>query len=294
MGNGIKAIIFGSNGQDGYYLRKVLAQEGIECRGISRTGDAVHGDVADYGFVEKQIAEYQPTYIFHFAANSTTRHRALFENHQTISTGTVNILESVKIHSPNSKVFISGSAMQFRNGGLPIDEQTPFEASSPYAVSRIHSVYAARYYREKFGMKTYVGYFFNHDSPLRTEQHVNQFVINAVKRIHAGSADKLEIGNINVKKEFSFAGDIVNAVWMLVQQEAVFEVVIGSGVPYSLKEWIEYCFDRVDKKWNDYVISKTGFVGEYDILVSKPDLIKSLGWTPKVNMHQLADMMLDQ
>ena len=292
MGRITKAIIFGSNGQDGYYLSKLLERENIEFICISRKGNAVHGDVSDYGFVEGQIREYQPSHIFHFAAKSTTQHHALFENHQTICTGTLNILEAVKLYCPNAKVFISGSAMQFKNNGLPIDEQTPFEGSSPYAVARVQSVYSARYYRDKCGLQVYVGYFFNHDSPLRTEQHVNQKIVKAVNRIYAGSTETLELGNIDVKKEFNYAGDVVEAVWMLVNQNIVYEAVIGSGKAYSIKEWVEYCFHRRNRNWQEYVIVKSDFTTEYDVLVSNPKLIKSLGWEQKVNFHQLADVMM--
>ena len=292
MGHIIKAIIFGSNGQDGYYLCKLLERENIEFIRISRNGDAVHGDVSDYGFVEGQIREYQPTHVFHFAAQSTTQHHALFENHQTICTGTLNILEAVKLYCPNAKVFISGSAMQFKNNGLPIDEQTPFEGSSPYAVARIQSVYSARYYRDKCGIQVYVGYFFNHDSPLRTEQHVNQKIVKAINRIHAGSSEKLELGNIDVKKEFNYAGDVVEAVWKLVNQDIVLEAVIGCGKAYKIKDWVEYCFNTINRKWQEHVRVNENYATEYEVLVSNPKILKSLGWEPKVSFHQLADLMM--
>ena len=182
--------------------------------------------------------------------------------------------------------------MQFKNDGLPIDEQTPFEASSPYSVARIQSVYAARYYRSKFGMKVYIGYFFNHDSPLRTEIHVNQKIIQSVKRINAGSLEKLELGNIEVKKEFNYAGDVVEAAWLLINQNRVFEAVIGSGKAYSIKNWLEYCFNSVDRNWEDYVNIKSEFVPEYTTLVSNPLLMHSLGWINKISFSQLADLMM--
>jgi len=286
-------MIFGSNGQDGYYLRRLFEREHIECICISRKGQAVHGDVGDFGFVEKQIEELQPAYIFHFAADSSTQHSALFENHQAIATGALNILEAVRLFCPNTKVFLCGSAMQFKNSGSPIDEQTPFEGSSPYAVARIHSVYLARYYREKCGLRVYVGYFFHHDSPLRTERHVNQKIVQAIRRIHAGSAEKLELGNIEVQKEFNFAGDIVEAIWMLVNQNDVFEAVIGSGEVHCIREWLEYCFAKKNKDWKKYVTLKKDFNTDYNILVSNPKLIKSLGWEQRVSFRQLADMMMD-
>ena len=290
----MKAIIFGISGQDGHYLDRLLIANKVEVLGVSRSGvDPINGDVSDLVFVGELIRTHKPDYIFHFAANSTTDHMALFENHEAISTGTLNILESVKQHCPKARVFLSGSAMQFKNEGLPIDEKTPFEARSPYAVARIQSVYAGRYYRSAFGMRVYVGYFFNHDSPLRTERHINQKIISVVKRIASGSRETLELGNLDVKKEFNYAGDIVEAVWALINQDNVYEAVIGSGIAYSIKDWVEYCFKKANRNWQDFVVLKNGFVPEYKILVSNPQVIKSVGWTPKVNFYQLADMMMD-
>lgn len=178
----MRALIFGINGQDGYYLNQLLIANNIEVIGVSNFIDKwIRGDVSIFEFVEELIIKHKPEYIFHFAANSTTHHSALFDNHNAISTGTLNILECVKNYSPRSKVFLSGSAMQFKNEGLPIDEKTPFAASSPYSVARIQSVYAGRYYRDTFGLQVYVGYFFNHDNPLRIERHVNQKIAAAVK-----------------------------------------------------------------------------------------------------------------
>jgi GDPmannose 4,6-dehydratase len=183
--------------------------------------------------------------------------------------------------------------MQFKNEGLPIDEQTPFEASSPYSVARIQSVYAGRYYRSAFGLKVYAGYFFNHDSPLRSEKHVNQKIVSSVKRIANGSTEKLELGNIDVRKEFNYAGDVVEAVWTLINQDTVFEAVIGSGDAHSIQEWVEYCFKKINRNWEDYVIIDHDFTPDYKILVSNPELIRSIGWKPKVDFYMLADIMME-
>lgn len=290
----MRAIIFGSTGQDGFYLTRLLEYNNYQVIGIDKREGMRRGDVSDYGFVEETIKSFQPNYVFHFAAISSTQHYALFENHKTISTGTLNILESVRLYCPDAKVFLAGSAMQFKNDGLPIDELTPFDASSPYAVARIQSVYAARYYRNKFCLKVYVGYFFNHDSPLRTEQHVNQMIVKAVKRIANGSNEKLVLGDIYVKKEFNYAADVVDAVWIFVNQNRIFEAVIGSGEAYSIKDWLEYCFNKINKKWEDFVIINQEYVPEYKLLVSYPVLIKKLGWKVKVSFTELADIMLDE
>jgi GDPmannose 4,6-dehydratase len=289
----MKAIIFGINGQDGYYLHQLLCKKQIDVIGISRSGSFIKGNVADLSFVEIIIKKHQPDYIFHFAANSTTRHDALFENHDTICTGTLNILESIRKYCPKARVFLSGSAMQFKNEGLPINENTHFEAGSPYAVARIQSVYTGRYYRDKLGIRVYIGYFFNHDSPLRSEQHINQKIARTVQRIALGNNEMLELGNIEVQKEFGFAGDSVEAVWTLINQERVFEAVIGTGIAYSIKDWLITCFRYIGKNWQDFVLIKQDYIPNYITLVSDPKLINTLGWQPKVNFTQLAKMMME-
>ncbi len=289
----MNALIFGSNGQDGRFLTDLLKKQNVEVKAISRTIGDIVGSVSDYKLVESSIKLFKPNYIFHFAANSTTKHDALFDNHKSISTGTINILEAVRLHCPTSRIFLCGSAMQFKNDGLPINEETPFRGSSPYSVARIHSVYAGRYYHKTFDLFFYVGYFFNHDSHLRTERHVNMKIIAAAKRISKGSTEKLELGNIDVQKEFNYAGDVVEAVWKLVNQDTIFETIIGSGKTFSIKNWLEICFKKIDKSWEEHVVIKHGYIPEYKILISNPKLINSLGWKPKVDIYQLADLMFE-
>jgi GDPmannose 4,6-dehydratase len=288
-----RALIFGANGQDGYYLSKLLQLNKIEVVSISRTSGSILGDISDFEFVENIIKDRLPSYVFHFAANSTTKHTALLENHASISSGTLNILEAVKKHSPDAKVFISGSAMQFKNDGLPISENTPFESSSAYSAERIYSVYLSRYYREKFNLNTYVGYLFNHDSPVRSDNHINQKIVLSAISIANGSQDKLKIGDVDVKKEFNYAGDIVNAIWKLVSQNEVSEMIIGSGVAYNIRIWIEYCFNKMGLKWEEHTIKDENFVKDYNILVSDPKLLMSTGWEPTKNIFQLGELMMN-
>jgi len=286
----MKSVIFGANGQDGYYLTKICQSQNIEALPISRSGNIIHGDVSNYEQVEHIIRHHQPDYVFHLAANSTTNHRALFENHASIATGTLNILEAVYKYSPLTKVFITGSGLQFENRGIPISEETQFIATSPYSIARIQSVYAARYYRS-LGLKVYVGYLFHHESPLRKPNHISQMIIQAVKNIDLGKQNNLELGDISVEKEWTFAGDVVNAIFTLVQQDNICEAVIGSGIYYSIQDWLEECFKLVDKNWQDYVILKKGFQSEYKRLVSNPKKIKSLHWQPKISLKELAQIM---
>lgn len=288
----MNALIFGANGQDGYYLNELCKAKGIKSLAISRSGDGIRGDVSNYKQVEGFVKECKPTYIFHLAATSTTRHDALFENHAAISTGTLNILESVYKHSPNSKVFITGSGVQFCNDGNPISEDTSFEASSHYAVARIQSVYAARYYRS-LGIQAYVGYLFHHESPLRKPNHVSQKIVLTAKRIVQGSEEKLQIGDVNVEKEWTFAGDVAEGIMTLVEQENVFEAVIGSGKTHSIKDWIEVCFSHLGLDWTRYLEQAENFQPEYKRLVSNPALMHSLHWQPKIELQQLAAMMIE-
>ena len=287
------SIIFGANGQDGYYLTKTLSEKGFEVVGISRSGDFITIDISDFEAVKKIIAFHQPQYIFHFAANSTTSHYALFDNHIAISTATINILEAVKQVSPATKVFLSGSGLQFVNKNIPIKETDEFEASTAYSVARIHSVYAARYYRS-LGIKVYVGYFFNHESPRRTERHISKLIAEAVKRIAKGSTETIEIGDMSVKKEWAFAEDIMNAVIVLVEQDKIFECVISSGEGYTIEEYINECFEFIGKDRMQYVKEKKDFTPQYKSLVGDPSTIFSLGWKPEKNFNDLVKMMLTE
>jgi GDPmannose 4,6-dehydratase len=289
--NCVNALIFGANGQDGYYLREKCLQRGIEPVSVSRRGDGIRADVSSFDQVQELVQKLQPTYIFHLAANSTTKHDALFENHQTIATGTLNILEAVRRFSPQSKIFITGSGLQFENNGQPIIETDSFVASSAYCVARMQSVYAARYYRS-LGLAVYIGYLFHHESPLRGASHVSQVIVSLVKQIAAGQTGRITLGDIQVKKEWTFAGDIAEAIMILLEQDQIFETVIGSGKAYSIQEWLELCFRAIGKNWQDHVSLNSDFTPEYKLLVSNPKTITSLGWCPSVSLEELSQMML--
>jgi len=287
-----RVIIFGNNGQDGYYLSQIFSERGYDVIGVSRTGHGITGDVGCAEFVETLVKEHCPERIFHLAANSTTRHSALIENHKTISTGTLNILESVYRNCPNCKVFLTGSGVQFVNNEKPVHENDQFFAASAYSAERIYSVYLGRYFRQ-LGLKVYVGYLFHHESPLRKHCHISQKVVQAVRRIASGSAEKIELGDISVRKEWAFAGDIALGIAMLTDQEGVFESVIGTGKAYTIENWLEVCFSLIKMNWQDFVILTPGFTPEYNCLVSNPETMNSLGWQPKIDLRELARMMLD-
>ena len=286
------ALIFGASGQDGHYLGQLLEARGMRSIGVSRSpGPWVQGDVANFADVEALVGEHRPDYIFHLAANSTTRHDTLFEHHATIAGGTLNILEVVRRQRPQAKVFLSGSGVQFRNRGEPISEHDEFEGSSGYSIARIQSVYAARYYRT-LGVRAYVGYLFHHESPLRKPHHVSQKIAQAARRIASGSPEVLEIGDITVRKEWAFAGDIAAAMLTLVEQETVFEATLGTGIAHSIEDWLEACFRYIGRNWRDHVKTVANFRADYPLLVSNPATIRSLGWAPAVDLPKLAELMM--
>ncbi|MEJ1974407.1 MAG: GDP-mannose 4,6-dehydratase [Lacunisphaera sp.] len=286
------ALIFGAAGQDGFYLQELLQRENVRVIATSRRDPVLPGDVGDFARVEALVAEYRPDYIFHLAANSSTRHEVVFENQRSIVDGSLHVLEAAKRHTPQARIFLAGSALQFENRGRPIDESTPFAATSAYSAQRIASVYTARYYREQHQLGVYVGYFFHHDSPRRGPHHVAQKVAQAARRIAAGSSEKLEMGSLEVWKEWTFAGDAMAAIWLLVNQTRYFEAVIGSGDARSIGDWVAEAFAGLGLDWRQHVHSTPGFVPEYPKLVSDPARLRALGWQPQVSFPDLAKLMV--
>ena len=287
------ALIFGASGQDAHYLRRLLEQKGILTVNVSRSAGAdwLVGDVSRRDQVDDLVRRHRPGYIFHLAANSTTRHEALFENHETISTGALNVLEAARTLAPEARVFLSGSGLQFVNRGKPISERDPFEARDPYSVARIQSTYAMRYFRG-LGVRAYMGYLFHHDSPLRRPHHVSQKVAQAVRRLAAGSGETLEMGDITVRKEWAFAGDIAAGIMALVGQDTVHEACIGTGIAHSIEDWLAACFQLAGLNWRDHVRLQEGFRPEYPLLVSDPATMHNLGWRPEIDLPALARMMM--
>ena len=287
-----KAIIFGASGQDGIYMAQLCTAKQIQPICVARSaGFDYVGNVSDREFTTDLIQKYQPDFIFHLAANSTTRHEALFENHETISTGTLNILEAVKNYAPHSKVLITGSGVQFKNVGEPISENTEFEAANAYAIARIQSVYAARYFRRQ-GIQAYVAYLFHHESPYRHPHHVSKMITSKIKNILAGKADNITIGDASVQKEWAFAKDIVEGIFTLVSQDQVFEATIGTGITHSIMDFLVACFQQARLPLAEHVTFLDNFKSEYPKLVSNPATIHNLGWQARTTLPELVQILL--
>lgn len=289
----MKALIFGINGQDGIYLSGILEKRGISVTGVSRSsGQWLKGDVGNTDFVINLVKTEKPDYIFHLAANSRTHHSLLREHQSTIVNGSLNILEAISDYSPASKVFITGSGLQFQNSGHPINEETPFEANDVYSLARIQSVYAARYFRSK-GLKIYTGYLFHHDSPYRNTAHLNRRIADAAKAASNGKPEMLTIGDISVEKEFGYAGDIASGIFRLVEQDDLFEACIGTGKAFKIEKWLDLCFSHYRLNWKNYVQPDPAFRPEFKKLVSDPQKMNQIGWEAKTGIEKLASLMLE-
>ncbi len=286
-----KALILGASGQDGIYLARLCLRMGIEPVTVSRSnGCCIPGSVTDRALIESLVKQ-KPDVIFHLAANSTTHHDALRENHDTIVGGTLNILESVKQCSPESRVLIIGSGLQFKNTGRAISENDEFCATSAYAAARIQSVYAARYFRS-LGLPVYIAYLFHHESPYRHSTHVSKMITNKIKTILAGQPEIITIGDASVEKEWAFAQDIVEGMFTLLGQDTIFESVIGTGIAFRIMDFLNECFAQAGLPIDRHVRFSKTFTHEYSRLISDPQTINRLGWKAKTDLPTLVRIML--
>lgn len=282
----MKAIIYGSNGQDGHYLARLCQNLGVDVTGLHRGN--LYGDLQTPNSLKWLFLKENPDYVFHLAANSTTHHDAGPENHATIANGTLNLLEAARLYGPNARIFLAGSAYQFRNASVPIAETDPWEPKSVYAAARCYSNMLARVYRD-LGLRVYFGYFFHHDSPLRKARHISKQIAVAARE-----GLPIEIGDLSVTKEWTFAGDIAQAIWTLVNQDDVMEANLGTGIGKTVQEFVFACFSAANRDWREFVKPRENFVAEYRSMTCNPARIFSTGWRPKASLEQLAYMMVNE
>jgi len=279
------AIITGGNGQDGHYLAELLRHYQVEPVLVNR-GSGI--DLGSASVVSGLVESVRPEFIFHLAANSTVDHLAALANHDTIASGSLNILEAVKRHAPECRVFLAGSAYQFLNVGNPIKETDPWDTESVYCAARGYSNLLARAYRS-MGLSVYFGYFFHHDSPRRGLRHLSGQIANAAK-----SKLPITIGDISVVKEWTWAGDSMEAVWSLVNQDTIWEANIGTGIGRTVAEFCEACYLSMGLRWQDFVRSNNDFTPKFQRLTCDPERIYSTGWRPRYDMEYLASAMVSQ
>ncbi len=316
-----KALITGITGQDGSYLTELLLGKGYEVHGIIRrsssfnTGRIDHlynnpeiygkklflhyGDLADASCISRLLEKIVPDEIYNLAAQSHVKVSFEVPEYTTDidATGTCRVLDANRDTSIKTKFYQASSSEMFgKVQEIPQKETTPFYPRSPYACAKLYSHWLTVNYRESYGIFACSGILFNHESPRRGETFVTRKITRGLADIMAKKTDKLYLGNLDAKRDWGFAGDYVEAMWLMLQQEEADDYVIATGETYSVKEFLDESFGYVGLDWKKYVeISEKYFrPAEVDLLIGDSSKAqKKLGWKPKVNFKELVRMMVD-
>lgn len=316
-----KALITGITGQDGSYLAEFLLNKGYEVHGIVRrsssfnTGRLGHlyvdphipearlflhyGDLVDGIGLREILSRVQPQEVYNLGAQSHVR--VSFEQPvytvQSDALGTINLLEAIRdTRLPTRFYQASSSEMYGKVIETPQTEKTPFYPRSPYACAKVYSFWQTVNYREAYGMFAVNGILFNHESPRRGETFVTRKITRAATRIKEGLQDKLYLGNLDAKRDWGFAGDYVEAMWMMLQHHEADDYVIATGETHSVREFLDEVFGRLDLDWKKHVEQDPRYFrpSEVDLLLGDPAKARrQLSWKPRVTFKALAKMMTD-
>jgi len=309
----MRALITGVTGQDGSYLAEFLLEKGYEVYGIVRrtslekydrlesVADRIHfveGDLTDQGSLDVALQSVQPDEVYNLAAQSYV---AVSWNQPSFTAdvtgvGVLRVLEAIRRHAPRAKVLQASSSEMFgKVTGQSQNEDTPFHPRSPYAVAKVFGHYITVNYRESYGLFAASCIAFNHASQRRGTEFVTRKVTQQVARIKLGLADKLKMGNLDVKRDWGFAGDYVRAMWMILQQPAADDFVIATGQPNSVRDLLEIAFSHVGLNWKNHVEMDPAFLrpAEVEYLCGDPSKARRvLGWQPRVAFRELIEMMV--
>lgn len=308
------ALITGITGQDGSYLAELLLAKGYRVIGVARRSSTVtneriehlldditivQGDLHDQGSLLSLIEEYRPSEVYNLAAQSfvpTSWNQPALTGEIT-ALGVTRILEAIRFVNPRIRFYQASSSEMFgRVLEVPQREETPFYPRSPYGVAKVYGHWITVNYRESFGMFASSGILFNHESPRRGLEFVTRKISNGVARIKFGNAKELRLGNLEAQRDWGFAGDYVEAMWRMLQQDEPGSFVIGMGETHSVREFCEIAFGHVGLDYNDYVVQDERFYrpAEVDLLISDPSRARAiLGWEPSVGFKELVIMMVD-
>ena len=335
-----KALITGVTGQDGAYLSEFLLKKGYEVHGIKRRSSSFntqridhlyqdphvnnkrfilhYGDLTDTSNLVRILQEVQPDEIYNLGAQSHVQ--VSFEvpeyTADTVGTGTLRLLEAIRILGMEKKVrFYQASTSELfgKVQEVPQKETTPFYPRSPYAVAKLYGYWIVVNYRESYGMYACNGILFNHESPIRGETFVTRKVTRAAARIKLGLQDKLYMGNIDAKRDWGYAGDYVELMWLMLQQDKPDDYVMATGVTTTVRDFITMAFKEVGitLKWEGKEIDEKGIdtgtgkvlveidpryfrPAEVELLIGDPTkAYKALGWKPKVQLPELVKMMVE-
>jgi GDPmannose 4,6-dehydratase len=311
------ALICGVGGQDGTYLSHLLLNKGYRVYGTSR--DAQGGSFAnlirlgvrdrvnmlsmapeEFRSVYMAIKACQPDEVYFLAGQSSVglSFEQPAETIQSFTLGTLNVLEACRMIDKPIKQYHAGSSECFGDtAGIAATEKTPFSPRSPYAVGKSSAYWLVNNYREAYGLYACTGILFNHESPLRPTRFVTQKIIQAAKRIAAGSSEVLELGRLDIVRDWGWAPDYVEAMWKMLQQDHPKDFLIATGESYSLQEFVSVAFAKVGLNWQKYVRQSDRFYRPTDISVSCADpseARRSLGWTASHNMDGVISNMFKQ
>ena len=308
------ALITGITGQDGSYLAELLLSKGYRVIGVARRSSTVtyeriehlldditvvQGDLHDQGSLLSLLEEYQPAEVYNLAAQSfvpTSWNQPALTGDIT-AIGVTRILEAIRFVNPKIRFYQASSSEMFgRVLEVPQHEATPFYPRSPYGVAKVYGHWITVNYRESFDMFAVSGILFNHESPRRGMEFVTRKISDGVARIKLGLAKELRLGNLESQRDWGFAGDYVDAMWRMMQQDKPDNFVIGMGETHSVREFCEIAFGHAGLDYNDHVVQDEKFYrpAEVDLLISDPSKARSiLGWEPAVSFKELVVMMVD-
>jgi GDPmannose 4,6-dehydratase len=309
-----KALITGVTGQDGSYLAEFLLQKGYQVVGVVRRTshhsyeriehlldriEVVAADLLDQHSLTVVLQEARPDEVYNLAAQSfvpTSWNQPVLTGEFT-ALGVTRILEAIRLVHPRARFYQASSSEMFgRVTETPQRETTPFYPRSPYGVAKVYGHWITVNYRESYDMFAVSGILFNHESPRRGIEFVTRKVADGVARIKLGLARDLHLGNLDSRRDWGFAGDYVEAMWLMLQQPEPRDYVVGTGETHSVRELVELAFGHVGLDWRKYVVTDPKFhrPAEVDLLQADPSKVRhELGWRPKVTFSELVGMMVD-
>jgi GDPmannose 4,6-dehydratase len=319
------ALITGVTGQDGSYLSELLLKKGYEVHGIVRRSSSFataridhlrrgfdvpgeglqlhYGDLGDGTGIRRIIEQVRPDEVYNLAAQSHVR--ISFDQPEytadVVGLGTLRLLEALRDHNKRhgraARLYQAGSSEMFgKVQEVPQKETTPFHPRSPYACAKVYAHWQTVNYREAYDLFAVNGILFNHESPRRGENFVTRKITRSVGRIKAGLQNKLLLGNLDAKRDWGFAGDYVEAMWLMLQQERADDYVIATGETHSVQEFLELAFGCLELDWRKYVDTDPRFFRPSEVDQLCGDASKArriLRWEPKVKFHELVSMMVD-
>ncbi|MEZ4866307.1 MAG: GDP-mannose 4,6-dehydratase [Caldilineaceae bacterium] len=316
-----KALITGITGQDGSYLAELLLHKGYEVHGLIRRASTFnthridhiyhdphhqngvnlhlyHGDVGAMGNLADLLHDIQPDEVYHLAAQSHVRVSFDLPEYTGDVTGlsTTRLLETLRKVKPDARFYQASSSEMFGSARPPQNEQTRFQPQSPYAAAKLYAYWVTRNYREGYGLYACNGILFNHESPRRGETFVTRKITRAVAAIVAGQQEALYLGNLEAKRDWGYAPEYVEAMWLMLQQAEPHDFVIGTGEAHSVQDFLEEAFGYVELDWRDYVRIDPRYYRptEVDYLLADASQAEhELGWKPQVSFRELVRIMVD-